>query len=1093
MSSDADALSDPELESGVVSLSTGIPPPEHPPRQGPERENWSGWEQWEQHCRVVQQHTRLLQLQDYIIPTKDYYYSLDEEHLGSIKLPDLDFPEYPDLRNYAYDEVQEFLEECYQQTFEVAVPRHHDSRHDEKRTRQTTLGRYLMLYQPLPISKSTSKIRLLEVLPAAHESDKLIANLFTADLDSISLEYEALSYTWDSICINQADVEERCHQVVLMARIYAGASRVIVYLGASTPSSDALFRLLQSPILEPSVREDDHDHGHDHDHEHEHDDGRDDHDDHDDDDDAHEADRPDPEFLKWCHDAGPDLVDGFIDVSSRSWWTRIWVLQEYTLNKRDPVLYCGRSHVQNLTFHRNFGKLYKWVEHRKRHPTIFDSCTEPACDKAYISDSSNIDALEAEEERKSVKSSDPKSIDPKSRRNILPPQGSIGREWTTWGHKAWKADSVMSRRLHCSPYSLPHYLILALQAQCTDPHDAVYGLRELMDPLFRSLFPPDYMIPIPTLFSRLAVYMIVVDMNADIFWYFPYRCRDRDWGEMNALSHDTPSWVPDFTRPRLNRNGEDRPVARKEKPKDFLSAAHIFDRILFMNGLLLDEIIDVYPLPASDPFLLLQQLWFVERTHWQPEYMQDKEDKERQKDSEVRPENIKDRFTDMVNRLGGITGYPSITWATESPSCFSADISIVELLDALMDATGLVIESFENAIAKVPEIVDIIMEQERHHTASNEHPNEEEQSPEGLTQSVEKMHLTHEWIHEASEMSRRGRILDMEDRLLGFLRETIDAGRWKDLVGIFAFDYDNFRSQIVHRLAIMSAQRIGDIFGDNPKYEFLKEGLGPRQNTMKCAVSHAPIYYHEYIDLIENGYHPLEIRLREGFLIECATKIHNIMADMIGLDGDRLFQPIGSESIYQKEEDMESSRGRVCMFPLLGSGENKHNIHEVRNSEEQQGIVTLEHLSTLKLPHVEEGYPFGSLLRWHTPQRKQKYDVHNVLQNVIDFLAGRELFITQTGLEGITGVGTTGVQDGDDLFLLEGMSYPLIARLEPNAALGEPKKRRREMPTRGMKREILGTAVVRDLDPKEGNLDEATKPSWFEDISEGSRGRFRFS
>ncbi|KAH6666782.1 heterokaryon incompatibility protein-domain-containing protein, partial [Halenospora varia] len=122
-----------------------------------------------------------------------------------------------------------------------------------------------------------STIRLLEILPAATENESLFTRLSTADLDSTSLRYEALSYTWgvkssidkkhsiyvngyrqsvtpnlhsalsslrhhsrsrtlwvDTICINQADVQERCHQILLMARIYAGASKVLIYLGPST-------------------------------------------------------------------------------------------------------------------------------------------------------------------------------------------------------------------------------------------------------------------------------------------------------------------------------------------------------------------------------------------------------------------------------------------------------------------------------------------------------------------------------------------------------------------------------------------------------------------------------------------------------------------------------------------------------------------------------------------------------------------------------------------------------------------------------------------------------------------------------------------
>src|SRR6185295_15812201 len=116
--------------------------------------------------------------------------------------------------------------------------------------------------------------------------------------------------------------------------------------------------------------------------------------------------------------------------------------------------------------------------------------------------------------------------------------------------RVWKVHDVMMGRVYCSPYSVPYYIIQGRQLQCTDAHDTVYGLRELMDPLFRSLFPPDYMMSISTLFSRLAAYMIIVDMNMDIFWYFPHRFRDGEWGEESASSQDVPSWVPDFTRPR---------------------------------------------------------------------------------------------------------------------------------------------------------------------------------------------------------------------------------------------------------------------------------------------------------------------------------------------------------------------------------------------------------------------------------------------------------------------------------------------------------------------------------------------------------------
>ena len=43
----------------------------------------------------------------------------------------------------------------------------------------------------------------------------------------------------DSVCINQTDVDERNRQVRLMAKVYATASRVLVWLGEDQPGDNA--------------------------------------------------------------------------------------------------------------------------------------------------------------------------------------------------------------------------------------------------------------------------------------------------------------------------------------------------------------------------------------------------------------------------------------------------------------------------------------------------------------------------------------------------------------------------------------------------------------------------------------------------------------------------------------------------------------------------------------------------------------------------------------------------------------------------------------------------------------------------------------
>jgi hypothetical protein len=141
------------------------------------------------------------------------------------------------------------------------------------------------LYTPLP----EGSVRLLRLLPHSDENSRIECQLIACSLlDSGSTHpYEALSYVWgpednkqpiyidgdelrvtanlyvalshlrdrfidqiiwiDAICINQEDDGEKGQQVQSMAKIYAKASRVIVWLGEATADSgDALKEILNA-------------------------------------------------------------------------------------------------------------------------------------------------------------------------------------------------------------------------------------------------------------------------------------------------------------------------------------------------------------------------------------------------------------------------------------------------------------------------------------------------------------------------------------------------------------------------------------------------------------------------------------------------------------------------------------------------------------------------------------------------------------------------------------------------------------------------------------------------------------------------------
>ncbi|KAK2470355.1 hypothetical protein H9L39_17972 [Fusarium oxysporum f. sp. albedinis] len=186
-------------------------------------------------------------------------------------------------------------------------------------------------------------IRLLRILPDANEHFPIQCQLFKCTLlDSESTHpYEALSYVWgsedkprsisidncdlavgvnlhaalshlrdsfieriiwiDAICINQADSNEKGQQVQSMAKIYAKASRVIVWLGEAAASSDqALEEIRIVAATNPVINEMNH-------------------------------------------------QQAILTLLERQWFQRIWVLQEVAA-ARHVLIKCGPTEIDGYAF-----------------------------------------------------------------------------------------------------------------------------------------------------------------------------------------------------------------------------------------------------------------------------------------------------------------------------------------------------------------------------------------------------------------------------------------------------------------------------------------------------------------------------------------------------------------------------------------------------------------------------------------------------------------------------------------------------------------------------------------------------------------------
>ncbi|KAK4177155.1 putative HET domain protein, partial [Triangularia setosa] len=185
-----------------------------------------------------------------------------------------------------------------------------------------------------PIDQSVVQIRVLTLRPGSYD-DPISCELTHYRLDQAN-DFEALSYCWgdptpshqvfigtgslmvtksahsalrhlrlkdryrriwiDAICINQADRDERSHQVKYMGQIFKGASRVLAWLGPASPGSAKAIDLVRAVSARSPMK---------------------------------------PAIEVW------HAVQAFRDLMERPFWSRTWILQEIICPERAPLIGCG--------------------------------------------------------------------------------------------------------------------------------------------------------------------------------------------------------------------------------------------------------------------------------------------------------------------------------------------------------------------------------------------------------------------------------------------------------------------------------------------------------------------------------------------------------------------------------------------------------------------------------------------------------------------------------------------------------------------------------------------------------------------------------
>lgn len=206
------------------------------------------------------------------------------------------------------------------------------------------------LYEPLKFNGTTRQIRRLAILPSAEFSAPIECQLSVVALESTGT-YVGLSYVWgdadnrvpirvngsevhitvnlasalrhirlrsekkilwvDALCTHQDDLNEKSGQVSMMGDIYGSAKNVIAWLGEATLSTNAVFEYFIKANESVSELWD-----------------------------------SDPEGREVLSQIGEGLVDGLFDIFARSWFTRMWVIQEVERGK-GVVFKCGHIDMRS--------------------------------------------------------------------------------------------------------------------------------------------------------------------------------------------------------------------------------------------------------------------------------------------------------------------------------------------------------------------------------------------------------------------------------------------------------------------------------------------------------------------------------------------------------------------------------------------------------------------------------------------------------------------------------------------------------------------------------------------------------------------------
>jgi len=294
----------------------------------------------------------------------------------------------------------------------------------------------------------------------------------------------------DAICINQDDNKERSHQVQMMAKIYKSSIEVLAWLGLAEDESDAAMEKLEEiggKAIEAGMH------------------------------DFRATDMPNwfnpgvDERLQRLKTSLGGLAEreglelfhpALIPLSKRVYWTRVWVLQEFSVAQTVTVQ-CGSKRLDVTTFGAafNFCAFARWTLSSRFKPEDY---RDPNSKLRSLSGSANS---------------------PSGAPNQL-----VGarRRYNSETGKRETLRSLLQRTCQPSPSIFP--------LGATDPRDKIYGLLSLAADSEQLGILPEYDKSTIEVYTNASRALIAIGEISIL-----------SWCQQSKLIEGLPSWVPDFS------------------------------------------------------------------------------------------------------------------------------------------------------------------------------------------------------------------------------------------------------------------------------------------------------------------------------------------------------------------------------------------------------------------------------------------------------------------------------------------------------------------------------------------------------------------